>query len=104
MRMRTRERARIGAAIVALLLLATPSAAHRVTFDGPKSGLPIPSVTHGQMAVLADNRRAILALADDQYPTDPEMRRIQAFVTLQHFYCAFGLMPGSISDSIVNAL
>ena len=92
-----RLRARVTLAIAALLL-ATPAAAHRSTTGGPTSGLSIPSVTHGQMTVLADNRRAIFDLADTQYPTDPEMRRLQAFVALQYFYCGFGLMPGSLSD------
>ena len=82
-----------------LLAAAGPASAHRQReAGGSTAGISIPSVTHGQMSVLADNRSAILALADQQYPTDETMRRLQSFINLQHFVCALGLVPGSLSD------
>lgn len=90
--------ARMLAAVVLVLLQAAPAAAHRSSPAGPTTGLSLPSVTHGQMIVLAAHLPAIRALADAQYSTDPPMRRLQAYINLQHFYCAWGLVPGSLSD------
>lgn len=86
--------------LCALLLCATTCAeAHRTTPADPKAdGVPIPSLTHGQMAVIADNLSAIRALADAQFPTDPVMRRLQGYVSLQSFACLWGLAPGSLTD------
>ena len=64
----------------------------------PGDGISIPSLSHGQMAVIADNRAAILALAAQQMPTDPVMRRLESFSNLQYFACFWGIVPGSIDD------
>jgi hypothetical protein len=50
------------------------------------------------MAVIADNRAAILDLAARQIPTDPTMRRLQGFINLQFFDCMWGMVPGSVED------
>ena len=63
-----------------------------------KDGISIPSLSHGQMAVIANNRAAILDLAARQTPTDPEMRRLESFVNLQYFSCLWGLAPGALDD------
>jgi hypothetical protein len=82
-----------------LVCAATAAEAHRTTPADPKAdGLPIPSLTHGQMAVIADNLSAIRALADAQFPTDPTMRRLQGYVNLQSFACLWGLAPRSLTD------
>jgi hypothetical protein len=47
------------------------------------------------LAVIADNRGAILDLAARQIPTDPIMRRLQSFINLQFFDCMWGMVPGS---------
>lgn len=79
--------------------VAVPASAHRGSVaPGSTAGLSIPSVSHGQMVVLANNRAAILKLADQQYPTDSEMRRLQTYVSLQFFAWAWGLMPGGLRD------
>ena len=85
-------------ASVLIALLTSPAMAHRTTPPGSTAGLMIPGVSHGQMAVLAHYRAAIMDLAAAQYPTDERMRRIQSFVALQHFACAWGWLPRSISD------
>ena len=89
------------AALVACAMQAlcvAPAVAHRSTPPGSTAGLPIPSVSHGQMQVLEAYRADVLDLAGKRYPTDPDMRRLQSFVSLQYFYCAWGLVPGGVSD------
>ena len=82
-----------------LLCAATSAAAHRTTPADPKAdGVSIPSLTHGQMTVIAHNLSAIRALADAQFPTDPTMRRLQGYVNLQSFACLWGLAPDSLAD------
>jgi hypothetical protein len=82
------------------LLAAAPASAHRAKTDAaaPAEGLPISSLTHGQMKVIAENLTAIRALADAQFPTDPVMRRLQGYVSLQSFACLWGWVPGSLTD------
>ncbi len=79
-------------------LSAFPVMAHRTTLVGSTAGLTLPGVSHGQMTVLARFRTAIMDLAAAQYPTDETMRRVQSFVALQHFACAWGWVPRSVSD------
>jgi hypothetical protein len=89
---------------IASLVLVVASAAsswahHQSTADAvPAAGISIPSLSHGQMVVIANNRAAILDLAARQIPTDPTMRRLEAFVNLQFFACMWGLVPGSLED------
>jgi hypothetical protein len=74
--------------------------AHRAPIDrqAPADAIAIPNLSHGQMAVIAENRTAILDLAAKQIPTDPTMRRLEAFINLQFFDCLWGLAPGSVED------
>jgi hypothetical protein len=88
---------------LALLLAASvpaPAFAHRERTEGVarSSGISIPSLTHGQMKVIADNLSAIRAVADDQLPNDSTMRRLQGYVNLQSFACFWGWAPGSLAD------
>jgi hypothetical protein len=87
---------------LAAMIAATPSPAwaHRETTgrEAPPESISIPNLSHGQMAVIADNRSAILDLAARQMPTDPAMRRLEAFINLQFFDCFWGLVPGSVED------
>jgi hypothetical protein len=50
------------------------------------------------MPVVADYRSRILALAARQGVTDPTLRRLAGFISLQTFACFWGLVPGSLSD------
>lgn len=61
-------------------------------------GLPIPALTHGEMAVVARHGVAIRALADAQRRTDATFRRLANFAALQRTYCLWGLVPGSLAD------
>jgi hypothetical protein len=85
-------------ALLALLLSAmTPAHAHRST-TGPTDGISIPSVSHGQMAVIDQNRAAVLTLAAKAIATDEPFRRLLNYAKIQHTVCLWGLVPGSIDD------
>jgi hypothetical protein len=62
------------------------------------NGISIPSLSHGQMQVIAANLSAIRDLAERQDPTDLAMRRLRDFVSLQEFACFRGVVPGSLTD------
>jgi hypothetical protein len=83
-----------------LMLVASPSQAHRIsTRDGPPpKGISIPSLTHGQMAVIADNLSAIRALASARVGFDLTTWRLEDYLNLQSFACFWGIVPGSITD------
>ncbi len=90
--------------VVAVLLLLcgaiAPSAAHHseIRRINGTDGIVIPSITHGQMAVLAAYRSEILAFADSQMPATREMRRLQGYINIQYSACVWGLMPGTVTD------
>jgi hypothetical protein len=89
------------ALIAALFMLGTsPSHAHRIsTRSGPPpQGVSIPSLTHGQMAVIRDNLPAIRALASARIGFDLTTWRLEDYLNLQSFACLWGIVPGSIAD------
>ncbi|MGX8008420.1 hypothetical protein ACVDG8_005070 [Mesorhizobium sp. ORM8.1] len=84
--------------IVSGPLAIAPAQAHSGSSAPPPPGIQIPSLTHGQMAVIARYRSDILALAQRQTVTDPTFRRLYNHGNLQFTYCLWGLMPGSLAD------
>lgn len=85
--------------LFALWIMITPACAHhRNANDGPIRGVAIPAISHGEMPVVARYRSEILALAARQPVTDPTLRRLAGFISLQTFACFWGLVPGSLSD------
>ena len=80
------------------LLPVAPAEAHSGSSAPPPPGIQIPSLTHGQMAVIARYRGDILSLAQAQTATDPTFRRLYNHGNLQYTYCLWGLMPGSLGD------
>lgn len=80
------------------LLIAIPAEAHSGSSAPPPPGIQIPSLTHGQMAVIARYRGEIIGLAQRQTVTDPTFRRLYNHGNLQYTYCLWGLMPGSLGD------
>ncbi|MHA6646099.1 hypothetical protein [Mesorhizobium sp. A623] len=80
------------------MLFAVPAGAHGARSGGPISGISIPGLSHGQMAVIAEYRGEILALAKRQAKTDPTFRRLLTFADVQYSYCLWGLVPGSLRD------
>ncbi len=99
---RTNKSVRLAAAslvgAVLLFAFAAPAGAHSVSIGGPTSGIPIPSLTHGQMAVIHDYRGRILDLAARQQRTDLTFRRLMNYGSIQYSYCLWGLVPGSLRD------
>jgi hypothetical protein len=80
------------------LWICSPASAHH-TPSGPHTGLSIPGLTHGQMVVIANYRSEILALADAQpFQSDETFFRLRNYVDLQYLYCAWGLVPGGVTD------
>lgn len=82
----------------AALLAAAPAFAHGGRPSGPSEGIRIESLTHGQMAVLADYRGEILDLAARSGQTDEPFRRVLNYANIQFSFCMWGLMPGSVTD------
>jgi hypothetical protein len=91
----------LAALIATLIALGTsPSQAHRIAASGgpPPDGIAIPSLTHGQMAVIAENLSAIRALANARVGFDMTTWRLEDYLSLQSFACLWGVVPGSITD------
>lgn len=87
--------------LAALAALASlPAEAHRISARGgpPPQGVSIPSLTHGQMAVISDNLSAIRALAAARIGFDMTTWRLEDYLNLQSFVCLWGLVPGSVAD------
>jgi len=83
-----------------VMLAASPGLAHRISTFGapPPEGVSIPSLTHGQMAVISDNLSAIRALASARAGFDLTTWRLEDYLNLQSFACLWGLVPRSIAD------
>jgi len=91
-----------GACLLPLLACAmlAPAHAHHMSPRPPGApvGVVIPAVSHGATPILAAYRAEIVALAERRAATDPTLRRLQGFVSLQYFACWRGLVPGSLTD------
>ena len=83
-----------------LTLAASPAPAHRIfeRAGPPPQGLSIPSLTHGQMAVISDHIAEIRALARARNGFDMTTWRLEDYLNLQSFACLWGMVPGSIAD------
>ncbi|AYG64750.1 MULTISPECIES: hypothetical protein [unclassified Rhizobium] len=87
-------------AVLCLMLSTWPTmvAAHGGGSSGSQAGIPIPSLTHGEMAVIAPYYGRIVSLAESASDTDETFRRLLNFAQIQRAYCLWGMMPGSVSD------
>jgi hypothetical protein len=66
--------------------VAEPRASNLPTRSGPPpEGVSIPSLTHGQMAVIRDNLPAIRALASARLGFDITTWRLEDYLNLQSF-------------------
>jgi hypothetical protein len=84
--------------LLTVLLPVATAQAHRSAANSDDSGIAIPALTHGQMAVIADYRGKILDLAARQARTDETFRRLLTFGNIQYTYCLWGVVPGSLGD------
>lgn len=85
---------------VLVLIAVSPAEAHRPPRPGAPApqGISIPSLTHGQMAVIGDHLSEIKALAASRIGFDMETWRIEDYLNLQSFACFWGFAPGAVAD------
>jgi hypothetical protein len=84
--------------VVAATLVAGQSLAHSNYKPTDTSGIAMPSLSHGEMAVISDYRARILDIAGQVNQTDPIFRRLLNYGAIQYSYCLWGVAPGAISD------
>jgi hypothetical protein len=83
---------------LSILLVATDALAHSNYVRTTMSGTPMPALSHGEMAVVAQYRSRILGIAGQVSQTDRTFRTLQNFSAIQYSYCLWGTAPGAISD------
>ncbi|WP_285169098.1 hypothetical protein [Rhizobium sp. CNPSo 3464] len=84
--------------LICALGLPLEAKAHSGSSSGTRAGIPIPSLTHGEMAVIAPYYGRIIALASSASDTDESFRRVLNYAQIQRAYCLWGVMPGSVGD------
>lgn len=62
------------------------------------TGLAIPSLSHGALAVLDEHYGAILGIAAGARESDPVFRKLENYARIQNYYCLWGLGPRAIAD------
>jgi hypothetical protein len=93
-----RQRLRcVGLALLLLIAALLPAQAHR-SGPGRTDGLPIDSLSHGQMVVIDNNRAAVFALATRAIESDEAFRRLFNYAKIQRTVCLWGVVPGSVTD------
>jgi hypothetical protein len=81
------------------LALATAHAlAHRADRARDLSGIPITSITHGEMAIIDRHVGDVFALAGKVRDADQTFLTLLRYAQLQYADCLWGLVPTSISD------
>ncbi|MBB3658013.1 hypothetical protein FHX15_003255 [Rhizobium sp. BK650] len=80
------------------LFIAGGASAHGRSGEGSHAGLPVPEISHGEMAVISDYRGRIMNLASRTVDTNEPFRRMLNYAEIQYSYCFWGRMPGSVTD------
>ncbi len=83
---------------LALLIAGSASAHGSGGGEGSRAGLPVPEISHGEMAVIADYRGRIMDLAAGAVDTNEPFRRVLNYAEIQYSYCLWGRIPGSVTD------
>lgn len=87
-----------------LLILSVSAAfaqsamAHGRSASANHTGIPVPEISHGEMAVIADYRDRIIDLASQATDTNEPFRRVLNYAQIQYSYCLWGRVPGSVAD------
>ncbi|MGR9198593.1 hypothetical protein [Rhizobium leguminosarum] len=81
-----------------LCVVAGSASAHSRSDGGSHTGLNIPEISHGEMAVMSDYRSGIIDLASRAVDTNEPFRRVLNYAEIQYSYCLWGRMPGSVTD------
>jgi hypothetical protein len=90
---------RVIATIFALLLVNLSAAAHgRMAASASRAGVNIPSLSHGEMAVLDTYRGEILDIAAGIKRTDPTFRTLLNYGAIEFSFCLWGVAPATIRD------
>lgn len=90
---------KLAALILSLLAIgAADAAAHSVDRPRDLSGIPITSITHGEMAIIDRHRADVFALAHQVRRSDPTFQTLLRYGQLQYSDCLWGLVPKAISD------
>lgn len=84
--------------LFSLLLVTAPAQAHSSRSGGSTAGIAIPSLSHGEMAVISAHYGDIVDLAQSASDTDEPFRRVLNFSRIEYAACLWGLMPGSDTD------
>lgn len=84
--------------LTVLCLFAGDAFAHRNRVPQDTSGISIPFVTHGEMAILSAYRTRILALGSLGSYDDRDLYKLMIFAKAQHARCLWTLVPGTLSD------
>lgn len=85
-----------------MTVLMTPAWAnnHSMYRDlGVATGIWIAPLRHGEMQAVSDNRKAIVALARQEFAADPIVAKLLDFEAWQYFYAWGGIMPWSVIDA-----
>lgn len=86
-------------AVVSAGCLAWSAAeAHRRANPTEIQGIAIASLSHGQMAVIADYRSEIMKLAAQERQVDDRFLSLLNYGNIQYTHCLWGLVPGSLAD------
>src|SRR5690606_21128342 len=91
-------RAALLVAVAAACFASSSAEAHRRSNPVEIKGIPIASLSHGQMTVIADHRSEIMKLAAQERQVDDTFVRLLNYGNIQYTYCLWGLVPGSLSD------
>lgn len=86
------------ATAVFFCVVAGSALAHSPSGGGSHTGLDIPEISHGEMAVIADYRSGIIDLASRAVDTNEPFRRVLNYAEIQYSYCLWGRVPGSVTD------
>lgn len=93
-----RRRTGYALAIAAWLAVVTAPAVHEAPVPPDRSGIVVPAIEHGAMAVFDRYRAPILSLARAAPGADPDLAALLLFQATQHADCLWLLLPGSVSD------
>lgn len=81
-----------------VLTSAVTVEAHGAPSGGSHAGLPIPSISHGEMAILSAYSSQIVSLAQLAGDTNEPFRRVLNYSQIEFAACMWGMMPGSVTD------
>jgi hypothetical protein len=84
--------------LLALLAGTATAQAHGSRIGGSTAGIPIPSLSHGEMAVISEYDSEIMDLASSASDPDEPFRRVLNFARIEYAACMWELVPGSIVD------